>query len=196
MDHLIKIGQKKIKGPLDGLYDACVFSASCFGEPDQMPRIAGCAIQHALVQLQSKHPARIHVLHPSPPISTKNDAPTEREAELIVVAKNNAHSKKPVIVTGDLIDVAWSETTRLSRKISELLDPRLRRGLFNRFHADYWFMRWALDHLFHSNHFRLSKIRWLLRFGSDHFALFTELSYESEHETESNGLEADRVNRR
>lgn len=101
-----------------------------------------------------------------------------------------------MILTGELNDVAWSETTRLFRKISGFLDPRVGRGIFNTFHADYWFMRWPLDHLFHSNQFRLSEIRRLPHFGSDHFALFTELSFESEHATESNGLEADRADRR
>jgi endonuclease/exonuclease/phosphatase (EEP) superfamily protein YafD len=151
---------------------------------------------HALIQLPSGEPVRIHFLHPSPPSPTENEASSERDAELLVVAKSVAHSKRPVIVTGDLNDVAWSETTRLFRKISGLLDPRVGRGMFNTFHADYWFMRWPLDHLFHSSHFRLSKIRRLPRFGSDHFALFTELSYEPEHETESNGLEADKADRR
>ena len=36
-------------------------------------------------------------------------------------------------------------------------------------------MRWPLDHLFHSNHFQLKDLRRLQKFGSDHFALYTEL---------------------
>jgi endonuclease/exonuclease/phosphatase (EEP) superfamily protein YafD len=186
-----------IKCPLDNLYGMHVYSKlpvlesqiKFLVEPD-VPSM------QALVQLPSEQPVRIHFLHPSPPSPTENEASTERDAELLVVAKSVAHSKKPVIVTGDLNDVAWSETTRLFRKISGLLDPRVGRGMFNTFHAEYWFMRWPLDHLFHSNHFRLSTIRRMPRFGSDHFALFTELSYEPEHKTESNGLEADWADRR
>lgn len=54
-----------------------------------------------------------------------------------------------------------------------------------------WFIRWPLDHLFHSRHFGLSQIRRLPRFGSDHFAILTELVLESELESKQEGLEAD-----
>ena len=63
--------------------------------------------------------------------------------------------------------------------------------MFNTFHADHWFMRWPLDHLFHSDHFTLAEIRRLSGFGSDHFALFTALVFEGGAESAQNGLEAD-----
>jgi hypothetical protein len=63
--------------------------------------------------------------------------------------------------------------------------------MFNTFHADYWFMRWPLDHLFHSDHFTLSKICRLPDFGSDHFALLTELVLEKRLATAQQGLDAD-----
>ena len=42
-------------------------------------------------------------------------------------------------MTGLLNGVAWSETTRLIRKISGLLDPRVGRQKFSTFHTDFWF---------------------------------------------------------
>src|SRR5262245_19006558 len=87
--------------------------------------------------------------------------------------------QKPTIIAGDLNDVAWSRTTRLFQKISGLLDPRIGRGLYNSFHAHYPPVRFPLDHIFHSNHFRLVELRRLPSIGSDHFPIYVVLSYET-----------------
>lgn len=180
-----------IKCPLDNLYGMHVYSKLQLNdsridylvEPD-VPSI------HTLVSLASGQQVRIHFLHPAPPSPTENEQSSERDAELVIVARSVAETDSAIIVTGDLNDVAWSETTRLFRKISGLLDPRVGRGMFNTFHANYWFMRWPLDHLFHSNHFSLSYMRRLRGFGSDHFPLLTKLLLETGNKLEQNGLEA------
>ena len=97
----------------------------------------------------------------------------------------------PVIVAGDLNDVGWSATTRLFRKISGLLDPRVGRGMFNTFHAGHWFIRWPLDHLFHSRHFTLSFMRRLPNVGSDHFPVLVELVHDAAAGASQEGLTAD-----
>ena len=181
-----------IKCPLDNLYGMHVYSrlpledsAVQFLVEDDIPSI------HTLVVLASGHKVRMHFLHPTPPSPTEHDESTQRDAELLVVAKSVAGLDTPVIVAGDLNDVAWSTTTRLFRKISGLLDPRIGRGMFNTFHAGFWFARWPLDHLFHSEHFTLSFIRRLPSFGSDHFPMLVELTYDRLNGMEQEGLEAD-----
>ena len=181
-----------VKCPLDNLYGMHVYSKLPILESrieylveSDVPSI------HALTELPAGEKVRMHFLHPAPPSPTENEASAERDAELIVVAKSVAETSTPVIVAGDLNDVAWSATTRLFRKISGLLDPRLGRGMFNTFHTGYWFVRWPLDHLFHSRHFKLSGMRRLEPFGSDHFAIFTELILEPGAEDPSVKLNAD-----
>lgn len=132
---------------------------------------------HTEVLLPSGQKIKLHCLHPAPPSPTENDTSIERDAELITVAKLVSRQDVPVIVAGDLNDVAWSDTTLLFRKISGLLDPRIGRGLFNSFHADHWFLRWPLDHVFHSHEFGLVKIGRLHSIGSDHFPIFCQLRH-------------------
>ena len=102
----------------------------------------------------------------------------ERDAELLMVGRMIDKIDEPTIVAGDLNDVAWSRTTTLFQKISGLLDPRRGRGLYSSFHAHYPLIRFPLDHVFHSNHFRLVELRRLPSIGSDHFPIFIALSYE------------------
>lgn len=167
-----------IKCPLDNLYGMHVFSRLPLAESecrylveDQVPSM------HTLVKLRSGDDIRLHFLHPAPPSPTENTESGERDAELVIVGRSVSDTSEPVIVAGDLNDVAWSPTTRLFRKVSGLLDPRVGRGLYSTFHADYWLLRWPLDHLFHSRHFTLVSLGRLPSIGSDHFPFLTKVHY-------------------
>lgn len=179
-----------VKCPLDNLYGMHIYSRLPLSEvetsflvQENIPSI------HALLTLRSGDTVRMHFLHPAPPSPTENTKSKQRDAELVIVARSVASTDQAVIVTGDLNDVAWSPTTRLFRKLSGLLDPRVGRGMFNTFHADYWFMRWPLDHLFHSRHFSVLSLKRLPSIGSDHFPLLACLSYSADRDAGHAGLE-------
>ncbi len=181
-----------IKCPQDNLYGMHVYSRMPLEKhsieyivEDDIPSM------HSLLRLRNGVAVQIHFLHPAPPSPTENLESTERDAELVAVARRIAKSDHgPIILTGDLNDVAWSSTTRLFRKLSGLIDPRVGRGMFNTFHADYPLLRWPLDHLFHSKHFTVKSIVRLPHIGSDHFALLTRLTYSPLRGADQNGLES------
>ncbi|WP_439136169.1 endonuclease/exonuclease/phosphatase family protein [Pseudomaricurvus sp.] len=185
-----------MKCPLDNLYGMHVYSRlpledaeTAFLVEDNVPSM------HAQMTLRSGDSVRIHFLHPAPPSPTENPESSERDAELVMVARSIADSDQPMILTGDLNDVAWSPTTRLFRKLSGMLDPRIGRGMFNTFHADYPFCRWPLDHLFHTEHFSVSSIERLPTIGSDHFPLLANLVFTPIKGRKQDGIEADQDDR-
>lgn len=182
-----------VKCPLDNLYGMHVYSRLPICDEEitflvekDIPSI------HVCMELRTGDKVRIYFVHPAPPSPTENTRSIERDVELITIAKSIAESNQPTVVTGDLNDVAWSTTTRLFRKISGLLDPRVGRGIFNTFHVDYPFLRWPLDHLFHSSHFTLKSIRRLPPVGSDHFALYTVLMFTPASSEYQEGLSANK----
>jgi endonuclease/exonuclease/phosphatase (EEP) superfamily protein YafD len=194
LDRLERRYPHAIKCPLDNLYGMHLYSrlpledgaVQYLVEPD-VPSV------HVMLVLPSGRRVRLHCLHPRPPSPTENPDSLPRDAELVAVAKSVAESERdrPVIVAGDLNDVAWSSTTRLFRKISGLLDPRVGRGMYNTFHAAWPFLRWPLDHLFHSDHFALVHIERLPSFGSDHFPILIELALVPGMDSVQEGIEAD-----
>ncbi|GAB3200474.1 endonuclease/exonuclease/phosphatase family protein [Pontibacter aydingkolensis] len=181
-----------MKCPLDNKYGMHVYSKLPLKDTSiQFLVESDIPSMHAIVILRSGIKARVHFLHPAPPSPTENESSSERDAELMVVGKSVADEEGPIIVTGDLNDVAWSATTRLFRKVSGLLDPRIGRGMYNTFHADYWFARWPLDHIFHSEHFTVNHIERLPHIGSDHYPMYVELMYDKADGADQEGLEAD-----
>lgn len=141
---------------------------------------------HTLVMLRSGAEVELHCLHPRPPAPQESDRTTERDAELLIIAKQLKDKDARAIVAGDLNDVAWSRTNGLFQSISGLLDPRVGRGFFHTFNANWPFIRFPLDHVFSSRHFRLVEFKRLPHCGSDHFPVFVKLSLEpdAKHEQE------------
>ena len=189
----------RIQCPLDNLYGMHLYSRLPLEDGAVQYLVEpGVPSIHAIVVLPSGRRVRLHCLHPKPPSPTENPDSAPRDAELVAVARSIAASERdlPVVVAGDLNDVAWSSTTRLFRKISGLLDPRVGRGMYNTFHARWPFLRWPLDHLFHSEHFALARITRLPAFGSDHFPILIELALVPGLEGAQQGPDADADDKR
>lgn len=134
----------------------------------------------AVVRLRSGHPVRLFAVHPNPP--RPGEDTTKRDAELVLVGREVRDSGS-VVVLGDMNDVGWSRTTKLFQKVSGLLDPRRGRGLYATFNAKSRIWRYPLDHLFHSNDFRVVSLQTSPPIGSDHLPLSVVLSYEPDAET-------------
>lgn len=126
-----------------------------------------------LVQMSSGKVIRLFCLHPEPPVPHRDTK--GRDAEILRAGLELEYEELPVIVAGDLNDVAWSSTTHRFLRVSGLLDPREGRGFFNTFDARIPLMRWPLDHVFHSRHFRFKKMTRLPFVGSDHFPIYCKL---------------------
>lgn len=174
-----------IKVPIDNTYGMLLFSKFPLANSEvkylveeHIPSI------HTQLSLPSGQAVQIYAVHPTPPVPNENPRSTERDKELLLVADMAKASDLPVVVIGDLNDVAWSYTTELFLKMSELLDPRRGRGFFNTFHAKQPLLQFPLDHAFISAHFKFIEMRKLNNFDSDHYPFFVHISFSLENENQ------------
>src|SRR5690606_1877 len=120
------------------------------------------------------HKFALFGVHPPPPSPTEERTSKERDGDLLALAKRIKAMDLPSLVIGDFNTVAWSDTSILFRKTSELIDARVGRGILATFHAKYWFFRVPLDLLFHSPDIMIEKLQTLEDIGSDHFPIYCE----------------------
>lgn len=136
---------------------------------------------HCRVKTAKGHLIKLICLHPVAPapsiVRETSRSSLKRDSELLCVAKLLSATNDPVIVMGDLNDVAWSKTNFEFQSISGLLDPRRGRGLFNTFHAKSFFFRFPIDYIFHSKHFSCVSIKRLEPIDSDHFPIFIKVAF-------------------
>ena len=164
----------RVEQPQDNAYGMLLWSKYRLDDASKQDLLTkGVPSIMATVVLADHSRFRLYAIHPEPPVP--NHGTEGRDGELSLIAMTTRDEKGPVIVTGDLNDVAWSKTTRRFRRISGLLDPRIGRSMINTFDARFWFMRWPLDHLFHSGQFRLIDMHRLEPCGSDHFPVQFDL---------------------
>lgn len=174
----------RVPVPLENLYGMHLWSNVELIDPrvtyrvkDDIPGI------DTRVRLRNGRMVDLHFVHPMPPSPSEAYASTGRDAELSLLGFEIADKPDAsVIVAGDMNDVAWSHSSRLFQRISGMLDPRRGRGLYSTFHAEHRFLRWPLDHVFHTPDFALVQLERLSYVGSDHFPVLITLSYEPEQD--------------
>ncbi len=171
--------QYKVEVPLPNTYGMVLYSKLPLIDPeihylvdDSIPSI------HTKFRLRSGKLAQLYAIHPTPPMPQENPRSTDRDAEMMIVAKLAKASPLPVIVAGDFNDVAWSATSLLFQRVSGLLDVRVGRGFYNTFNAKKTLLRWPLDHVYVSPEFRLGSMRNFESIESDHFPFYVHLSHE------------------
>ncbi|MEO9501241.1 endonuclease/exonuclease/phosphatase family protein [Nonlabens ulvanivorans] len=171
----------KIEQPQDNTYGMLVYSKLeltdtkiRFKVDPDIPSI------EAKVIMRNGKPFQLYAIHPTPPMPQHNPMSTDRDKELILTAMASHNSEIPVIVLGDFNDVAWSDSTQLTKTIGKLLDLRIGRGFYNTYHAQYPLMRWPLDHILTSPEFRLKDAGTGTNFESDHFPSWAVLTFEPE----------------
>ena len=146
----------------------------------------------AKVILPSGQKVQLWGLHPEPPVPGESLYSTAKDKELMKVALKAKACDLPCIVIGDLNDVAWSHTTELFRKTSELLDPRRGRGFYSTFSAHHWYIRFPLDYIFCSKEFGLIRMKRMPKNGSDHFATMTHLAFSEDLKMRQKPKKADK----
>jgi len=171
----------RVEYPLNNTYGMIMYSKLPLVNPkvkflvsDSIPSI------HTKVILKSNDTIQIYAIHPAPPMPQENVMSTDRDIEMMKIAKLSLDSKTPVITFGDFNDVAWSQTSKLFKKVGQLLDIRHGRGLYNTYNAKSCFLRWPLDYVFISKEFRHINSKTCEDINSDHFPFYTELSFEPE----------------
>ena len=171
--------QYKVEVPLPNTYGMLLYSKLPLIEPsvhylvdDSIPSI------HTKFRMKSGKVVQLYAIHPTPPMPQENPKSTDRDAEMMIIAKMAKESNLPVIVAGDFNDVAWSATSLLFQRVSGLLDVRVGRGFFCTFNAKKMLLRWPLDQVYVSPEFRLRGMDSCETIDSDHFPFYVELSHE------------------
>ena len=150
---------------------------------DDLPSI------EAIIKTNDGHRFVFFGVHPPPPSPTEEETSKERDGDLLSVAKRVKELHLPTVVVGDFNNVAWSKSSILFRRTSELIDPRIGHGFVSTFHAKYRFLRFPIDLMFHSTDVFVTELKTLENFGSDHLPVYCEFFIDSEMEDQEDQVE-------
>ncbi|WP_430468216.1 endonuclease/exonuclease/phosphatase family protein [Winogradskyella ouciana] len=175
----------KLEYPLDNTYGMLLYSKLELVDPqlkflveDDIPSI------HTKALTRFGDTIKIHAIHPTPPMPQHNPRSTDRDAEMMILAKEVMNTSYPTIVIGDFNDVPWSSTNQLFKTVSKTLDPRIGRGIYSTYNAKKFLLRWPLDHIYCTKEFRFKSYEVYSETSSDHFPVYAEFSLEPERASE------------
>ncbi|WP_343030486.1 endonuclease/exonuclease/phosphatase family protein, partial [Fulvivirga aurantia] len=118
----------------------------------------------------------LYSIHPVPPTHFEDlpDNEGKQEVAMINVGEKVEGRKLPAIVAGDINDVSWGATDKLTQTKDILHDVRVGRGFYNSYNANNILMRWPLDHFFVTKEFELVTLERMPTIGSDHFPMYAK----------------------
>lgn len=128
-------------------------------------------------------------IHPPPPSPGEKPTSKQKDAELMKLAKLIRKNQYSTIVVGDFNNVSWSKSSKMFSKLSNLKDARVRRGIYGTFPAQYWFLRFPVDLLFHSAPIIITNLKTLPAFGSDHLPILAEFFINKSSSLPKNNLD-------
>lgn len=117
-------------------------------------------------------------LHPRPPLP--GDSTEERDAQIRFAALFAAQSGMPLIAMGDFNDVAWSDISRMFKRVGGYVDPRIGRGFYSSFDAEKWYLRFPIDQLYMTSDVAVVSFARLGPVGSDHFPMTAAVRLDAE----------------
>lgn len=114
-------------------------------------------------------------LHPRPPVPG-NDT-DRRDQQIKKAARLAGNANWPTVCMGDFNDAAWSWTSRRFKSYGNFLEPRVGRGMFSTFHAQYPLLAVPIDQLYLTKRVGLVSFGRLEEFGSDHFPIGAVITF-------------------
>jgi len=133
---------------------------------------------YATLQPAGFPPVEFIGLHPKPPLPGWDTG--ERDRNIVNAGVQTPDRLPNAVVMGDFNDVPWSRTTEKFHDMGNWNDPRIGRGSFGTFPADYVPLGWPLDQLMMKGDIQLGSFEILDDNGSDHLAVLANICVPSD----------------
>ena len=122
-------------------------------------------------------------LHPRPPVPGNDTVTRDEQIKKAALLTNNANW--PTVCMGDFNDVAWSWTSKRFKQYGGFLEPRVGRGMYSTFHAQYPLISLPIDQLFITSGIGVISFGLLEDFGSDHYPVTAAITIKKTQEIAS-----------